>query len=169
MINIGEVVWYVTGRFYVADDDSIRDGGVFLHLQGVEAPLTFLSAPFTAHDVQNGSLKLGVDKAGAFSVFLNETWTYDDPMSFAGGECIATFERVSMVVGTTVGTAVTLNTFSAKLTSSRAFEWNGRRYDFASLFPHGITQWGTASPDPITPTPKGFTTVVPFVGSAVAF
>lgn len=169
MSNIGEVVWYVTGRFYVADDQSLRDGGVFLHLQGVHAPLTFLSEPFRAHDVHNGTLKLGIDEKGAFSVYLNRDWTYDDPSSFARGECVATFERVSLVVGTTVGSAVTLNTFSARLTSSRPFEYEGRRYDFAQLLPHGITQWGTASPDAIAPPPKGFTAVVPFVGSAVAF
>lgn len=169
MMNIGEVVWYVTGRFYVGEDESLRDGGVFLHLQGVDAPLTFLSEPFCARDFQNGTLKLGIDDKGAFSVYLNRDWTYDDPSSFARGACVATFERVSMVVGTTVGTAVTLNTFSAKLTWSREFEYDGRRYDFARILPHGITQWGTASPDAIAPPPQGFTAVVPFVGSAIAF
>lgn len=169
MIHQGEVVWYVTGRFYVADDKSIRDAGIFLHLQGVRAPLTFLSEPFRAHDFENGALKIGIDTAGAFSVYLNDDFTYDDPSSFARGERVATFERVSMVVGTQVGTAVTLNTFSAKLVSSREFEVGGERYDFARLLQHGITQWGTASPEPITPVPKGYTTVVAFVGSAVAF
>jgi hypothetical protein len=169
MVFPGEVVWYVTGRFYVAQDKSIRDAGVFLHLQGVKAPLTFLSEPFRAHDFENGTLKLGIDTVGAFSVYVNDDATYDDPASFGRGECVATFERVSMVVGTTVGSAVTLNTFSARLTWSREFELDGRCYDFAKLVPHGITQWGTASPEPVSPPPDGYTTVVPFVGSAVAF
>lgn len=169
MLRVGEVAWYVTGRFYVAEDGSIRDGGRFLHLQGVEAPLTFLSAPFHSHDHENGTLKIGIDTVGSFSIHLNEDWTYDDPLSFGRGECVATFERVSMVVGTQVGTAVTLNTFSARLTNSSRFTFDGRHYDIGKLFRHGVTQWGTASPDPITPPPKGFTTVVPFVGSAVAF
>ncbi|MGZ5473665.1 MAG: hypothetical protein ACXW31_10405 [Thermoanaerobaculia bacterium] len=105
------------------------------------------------------------------SVYLQEDGraSYDDPSSFARGECVATFRRVSIVVGTTVGSAVALNTFSAKLTSSREFELEGKRYDFAQLLPNGITQWGTASPEPIEPPPKGFTTSAPFVGSAVAF
>ena len=169
MMLPGEVIWYVTGRFYVANDESIRDAGRFLHLQRVRAPLTFLSAPFQACDIQNGTLKLGIDTVGSFSVYLNADAHDDDPSSFARGECVATFERVSIVVGTTVGSAVTLNTFSAKLIESREFEFDGNRYDFARLIPNGITQWGTASPDPIVPPPKGFMTVVPFVGSAVAF
>lgn len=168
-IRIGEVAWYVTGRFYVAEDHSIRDAGTFLHLQGVRAPLTFLSEPFQAMNIENGTLKLGIDTAGSFSVYLNADASYDDPSSFARGECVATFRRVSIVVGTQVGSAVTLNTFSATLTGSREFEHDGVRYDFARLLPHGITQWGTASPVAIAPPPPGFTTVVPFVGSAVAF
>lgn len=169
MILPGEVVWYVTGRFYVAEDRSIRDAGRFLHLQGVKAPLTFLSEPFHAHDFENGTLKIGIDTVGTFSIYLNDDFTYDDPSSFARGECVATFERVSMVAGTQVGTAVTLNTFSARLTWSREFEFEGNLYDFAGLVPHGITQWGTASPEPVSPTPTGYTAAVAFVGSAVAF
>lgn len=34
-----EVAWYVTGRFYVANDGSIQDVGYFLHLQGVAEDL----------------------------------------------------------------------------------------------------------------------------------
>ena len=169
MVHPGEVVWYVTGRFYLAEDQSIRDGGVFLHLQGVHAPLTFLSEPFQAMNIRNGTLKLGIDTIGSFSVYRNADFNYEDPSSFARGECVATFRRVSMVVGTTVGTAVSLNTFSAKLIESREFEFDGKHYDFARLIPNGITQWGTASPDPIIPPPAGFSLVVPFVGSAVAF
>jgi hypothetical protein len=175
MIRPGEVVWYVTGRFYVADDMSIRDAGTFLHLQGIDAPLagrlTFLSEPFRSMDIENGALKLGIDTVGSFSVYLQETsaTTYDDPSSFGQGECVATFRRMSIVVGTHVGSAVTLNTFSAKLTASCPFELDGQPYDFARLLPHGITQWGTASPEPVSPPPAGFTTVAPFVGSAIAF
>ena len=175
MVEPAEVVWYVTGRFYLADDKSIRDAGLFLHLQGVRAPLknrlTFLAAPFLSHDIENGALKLSIDPVGEFSVFLNPNGdsTYDDPSSFGRGECVATFQRVSMVVGTSVGTAVTLNTFSARLIESREFVLDGQHCNFADLLPNGITQWGTASPEAITPLPPGFTTVVPFVGSGIAF
>lgn len=182
MIRPGEVAWYATGRFYAATDRSLFDVGYFVHLQGIDGALfvddaigegsayfTFAAEPFTATDFMNGALKLGLDSVGGFSVYLQREpcGTFDDPSSFARGECIATFERVSVVVGTTVGSAVTLNAFSARLASSSPFEFGGSAYDFAELLPHGITQWGTASPEPIAPPPAGFTAVVPFVGSAI--
>jgi hypothetical protein len=45
-------------------------------------------------------------------------------------------------------------------------ELGGKLYDFAKLLPHGITQWGTASTNLLPPVGE-FTTVVPFVGSAI--
>jgi hypothetical protein len=183
MIYPGEVAWYATGRFYVASKDQLLfDAGFFLHLQGIDGSLfvndtvsegnaffTFAAEPFTATPYTNGALQLGLDAVGGFSVYLqNEPCgTFDDPSSFAKGRCIATFERVSVVVGATVGTAVTLNAFSARLISSEPFEFCGLTYDFAELLPHGITQWGTASPEAITPPPAGYSTVVPFIGSAI--
>ena len=38
---------------------------------------------------------------------------------------------------------------------------------FDSVLPHGITQWGDASPT-LLPAPKGFDRVCAFVGSAIA-
>jgi hypothetical protein len=34
---IGEVVWYVTGRFYLGQGKSLADYGYFLHLAGIDA------------------------------------------------------------------------------------------------------------------------------------
>ena len=183
MIYPGEVAWYATGRFYVASESQqLFDAGYFVHLQGIDGSLfandaigettahfTFAAQPFTATNFTNGALTLGIDAVGSFSIYLQRDpcGTFDDPSSFANGQCIATFERVSVVVGATVGSAVTLNAFSARLACSTPFEFNGATYDFAEMLPHGITQWGTASPEAIVPPPSGFTTVVPFVGSAI--
>ena len=182
MIRTGEVAWYATGRFYLSTDQSVFDAGYFIHLQGIAGSLfagdapseatayfTFAAEPFRATSFRNGALSLGLDPVGSFSVYLQREpcGTFDDPSSFARGECIAIFERVSVVVGTTVGAAVTVNAFSARLVSSRPFEFGGARHDLAKLLPHGITQWGAASPEPIAPPPAGFTMVVPFVGSAI--
>jgi hypothetical protein len=183
----GEVFWYVTGRFYAAaEGGTLLDAGYFLHLQGLEgclfsgkpgegtAYLTFLADPFTATPLANGDLALGMDAVGDFAVYLNRAAgaTFDDPASFGMGEEVARFRRVSVVVGTTVGTGAgntlfALNVFSAQLVSSREFELEGRRYDFARLVPNGITQWGTAATTPAAELP-GYSSVVPFVGSAIA-
>ena len=185
----GEVAWYVTGRFYAAADGTLLDAGYFLHLQGVEGPLfsgkrsertahlTFLAEPFTATNLQNGDLTLGLDAVGDFAVYLNPRpgATFDDPASFGAGQQVARFRRVAVVTGATVGTGsadrplFALNVFSARLVSSRPFELSGRRYDLRRLMPNGITQWGTASETPIADADApGYTTVVPFVGSAIA-
>ncbi|HEX6911822.1 MAG TPA: hypothetical protein VF142_15575 [Longimicrobium sp.] len=184
----GEVAWYVTGRFYAAADKTLRDAGYFLHLQGVEgglfsgtrgegtAHLTFLADPFTATDLPpNGDLAVGLDAVGDFAVYFNArpSATFEDPASFGAGEEVARFRRVAVVTGAAVGTGtasqplLALNVFSARLVSSRPFELHGRVYDLRRLMPNGITQWGTAATTPISDTP-GWTSVIPFVGSAIA-
>jgi hypothetical protein len=184
----GEVAWYVTGRFYAAaKDGTLLDAGYFLHLQGIDgalfsggpgeatAHLTFLAEPFTATSLVNGSLALGMDAVGEFAVYLNRrpAATFDDPASFGAGEEIARFRRVAIVTGATLGTGsgdrplFSLNLFSARLVSSRPFELGGRSYDLRRLMPHGITQWGTAAATATGEMP-GYTSVIPFVGSAIA-
>lgn len=183
----GEVAWYVTGRFYAAEDGTLRDAGYFLNVQGIEAELfggdpgegtarlTFLADPFTATSLSNGGLALGLDAVGEFAVYLRREGgaTFSDPASFGAGEEVARFRRVAVVTGATVGAGredrplFSLNVFSARLVSSREFELGGRRYDLRRLMPNGITQWGTTSATAAAELP-GYTSVIPFVGSAIA-
>ena len=185
-----ELAWYATGRFYQAEDDALADYGYFLHLPFLDVPLfdgargethahfTFAARPFKATYLQNGTLTLGLDPVGEFSLYLQRkpASTFDDPSSFAEGDCIATFRRTSLVVGTTVGlSAGTMtvpllgtNVFSARLTASTPFEFGGRRHDLALHLGHGITQFGTASSTPVVPPPKAYKLVLPFTGSAIA-
>ncbi|MGT2464788.1 hypothetical protein ACVOMV_03970 [Mesorhizobium atlanticum] len=102
-----ELAWYATGRFYRANDGALADYGYFLHLPFFEVPLsdadraetgayfTFAARPFKARVIENRALSLGLDPVGEFSLYLQRrsTWTFDDPASFAQGECIATFRR----------------------------------------------------------------------------
>jgi hypothetical protein len=184
----GEVAWYVTGRFYAAENNGpLLDAGYFLQLQGIDADLfcgkpgegtahlTFLADPFTATPMSNGGLSLGMDAIGDFTVYLNRQpcATFDDPASFGAGEEVARFRRASVVIGTTVAGGASnqplfsLNVFSARLVSSRPFELGGRRYDLRRLMPNGITQWGTSAATPAATIP-GYSSVLPFVGSAIA-
>lgn len=181
----GEVVWYATGRFYATSDGSLLDVGYFLHLQGLDGSLfsdrhtsektalfTFSAEPFKAPSIDNGGLSIGIDATGQFSLYLRETpgATFDDPKSFAAGTCIATFSRVAIVptIKVAVSSAETIlsNVFTAKLVSSQPFTFCGSTYDFRDLVGFGITQWGTAATEPLTP-PSGYSLVVPFLGSAI--
>ncbi|MCK3779607.1 hypothetical protein MZK49_23205 [Ensifer sesbaniae] len=185
-----ELAWYATGRFYEANDGTLADYGYFLHLPFPDAEIfdgepgettahfTFAAKPFKAQGMANGALSLGLDPVGEFSVYLQRKprGTFDDPASFAEGECIATFRRTSLVVGTTLsdtigGTSAALfgtNVFSARLIASASFDFGGRRHDLAAYLGAGITQFGTSAATQIEPTPMGYKRVLPFTGSAIA-
>lgn len=184
------VAWYVTGRFYLSEDEKTsQDLGYFLHLEGLQGPLftdpkapseatarlTFRSEPFTAAQVTNGDLSLSLDVVGDFSLYLKGAKhagaSFDRPDSFSDGQRIATFRRVSVVAGGAFKgpkRALSLNVFTARLVWSTEFDFDGQRYDLARLLPNGITQWGEAGPTVVTPPPRGFASVLPFLGSAVA-
>jgi hypothetical protein len=187
------VAWYVTGRFYLSSDGKTsQDMGYFLHLEGLNGPLftdpkspsettarlTFRSEPFTATQVTNGTLSVGLDVVGDFSLYLKSAKhagaSFENPDSFSDGHRIATFRRVSVVAGgafagpAATHRALSLNVFTARLVWSTEFDFDGQRCDLARLLPHGITQWGEAGPMAVTPPPRGFASVLPFLGSAVA-
>lgn len=185
-----ELAWYATGRFYRAKDGALADYGYFLHLPFLDVPLfdgeraettahfTFAARPLKAREVGNGALSLGLDPVGEFSLYLQRrpAGSFDDPASFAHGECIASFRRTSLVVVTTVAVSVAATTapligtdvFSARLIASYPFEFGGSRYDLGHYLGRGVTQFGTAAATPIAPPPTGYDLVLPFTGSAVA-
>ncbi|MDX8465839.1 hypothetical protein RFM26_09110 [Mesorhizobium sp. VK23B] len=185
-----ELAWYATGRFYRAKDGAVADYGYFLHLPFPNVPMfdgkrsevtahfTFAARPFNAQEIDNGVLSLGLDPVGEFSLYLQRRpmGKFDDPASFEQGECIATFRRASLAVGTTVavsaGTAMVqligTNVFSARLVASSAFEFGGGRHDLAHYLGEGVTQFGTSAATPIAPPPTGYDLVLPFTGSAIA-
>jgi hypothetical protein len=168
-----QLVWYVTGRFYKTSSGDLLDVGYFLHLQGVGGALfdgkprseatalfTFAAAPFQASMVDNDNLSVGIDARGSFSIYRRDAGgaTFDDPSTFSAGQCIATFERVS-IVATAETTSLFSNVFTAQLVSANDFDFAGGRYNFRDIVGDGITQWGVAAP--------GTSAAVPFVGSAI--
>jgi hypothetical protein len=188
-ITPGRVAWYVTGRFYEDWQSRLQDLGYFLFLNGVSgslftgavgeptARLTFRSEPFASQTVTNGNISIGLDPVGNFSIYLNREGgaSFDDPDSFSRGQRVAVFRRASVVMGETLsspllgGLAVGMNVFSAELVESTPFglpDGSGL-YDFRDLLPNGVTQWGTASGNPLATFPP-YQRIVAFTGSAVA-
>jgi hypothetical protein len=178
----GGVIWYAIGRFYEAHDGTLQDLGYLAHLGGM-APLfkgppgaapgegsaffTFRSEPFKAQTFQNGDLVLSLDPRGRFTLYLNREprGDFSRPDTFSQGEPIATFQRLSTVVGTSVGPLST-NLFSAELLSSADFHFQGKTWNLRHFIPSGITQFGTGSTTAL-PAPHGYTKVTAFVGSAM--
>ncbi len=187
--QVGQVVWYVTGRFYGPAQGSPFDAGYFLYVAGISANLfngapsestaylTFSADPITVTPASNGNLSLSLDATGQFSVYLQTTpaGNFNEPSSFITTTKVATFQRVSLVVGEGQGTGywgnaphtLSNNVFSATLVSSTPFQLGGQTYDFAQLLPTGITQWGMGSSQPSNLLPT-YPSITPFVGSAVA-
>src|SRR2546423_21789 len=185
----GELAWYATGRFYANAQGALFDVGYFLRLPGVGTGLfagapseatacfTFAAQPFSAVHVTNGNLTLGMDAVGDFTIYLNREpcGNFDQLETFSAGEPIATLRRVGVVSGVTVNKEknhmsrgqLTTNVFSATIIASREFEFGGRRYDLAQLLPHGVTQWGIASAEPV-PAPAPYHEAYTFLGSAIA-
>jgi len=185
-IPTARVAWYVTGRFYEDEKGLLQDLGYFLYLHGIQgdlfqgaigeatALLTFRSEPFKAKSLTNGDISIGLDAVGTFSVYRSPGGaSFDDPDSFSRGERVAVFRRASVVMGETLssptlgGLALSMNVFSADLVESAPFEIQGVRYDFRELLPHGLTQWGTASANPLAVFPP-YQRIVAFTGSAIA-
>ena len=182
------VAWYVTGRFYEDAQSPLQDLGYFLHLAGISgslfngpigeatALLTFRSAPFAAQTVTNGNISIGLDAVGDFSVYLNPKGgaSFENPDSFSQGQRVAVLRRTSVVMGETLsspvlgGLAIGMNVFTADLVESTPFELpGGERIDLRDLLPHGITQWGVASANPLATFPP-YQRIVAFTGSAIA-
>jgi hypothetical protein len=185
----GKVVWYVTGRFYLSPNNTLEDAGYFIFLDGIKGDLfsgdigettahfTFRSQPFKSETVTNGAMKLALDAAGVFSLYFQAkpAANFAKPDTFSSGQEIARFRRVSVVMNQTLNTnneettsgLFTTNVFTATLVSSQKFTYQGKTYNPKKFFPNGITQWGTASPEPVGKV-KGYTSVVPFAASAIA-
>lgn len=176
---IAGVVWYAIGRFYKALDGKVQDVGYFAHLGGISplfngppgeatAFFTFSAEPFSTQTIQNGDLSVSLDATGRFTLYLQRKprGDFSHPETFSQGEPIATFERLYTAVGTSVG-PLSGNLFSAALRSSVDFTHGGKTWNLARLIPEGITQLGTGSTTALPP-PQGYTTVLPFVGSALA-
>jgi len=185
----GKVVWYVTGRFYLSPNKTLEDAGYFIFLDGIKGDLfngaigettahfTFRSQPFTSESVTNGAIKLALDTAGTFSLYFQEkpAANFARPDTFSTGQEIARFRRVSVVMNQTLNAngagakpgLFTTNVFTATLVSSQKFTYQGKTYNPKKFFPNGITQWGTASPEPVGQV-TGYTSVLPFAASAIA-
>jgi hypothetical protein len=181
-IRVGEVFWYAIGCFYDWKDGSTQDVGYFVELGGLPdlmtgargpatAHLTFVAEPFRPNALpvndRADTFSASVEPPGQFTLYYQREPTGDfaHPESFRRGLAIATFERVSAVVGGSTGLAA-MNQFTARLITSTPFDHAGHRVDLAQLLGYGVTQTGFAGA-PFTPAARDATAARSFVGSAV--
>jgi len=181
-IRVGEIFWYAVGCFYAWKDGSTQDVGYFVELGGLPdlmagargpatARFTFAAEPFRpdallAND-RADTFSASVDPPGQFTLYYQREPAGDfaHPESFGRGLAIATFARVSPVVGGATAFAV-MNQFTARLIASTPFEHAGHRIDLSQLLGFGVTQTGFAGA-PFTPAASEATAARSFVGSAV--
>ena len=170
------LAWYALGRFWTAGDE-VFDAGYFAHLELLaeaelfvpnkplgpgSAHFTFYSESFTLSRIQTGPLAISLDSVGLFSLFYQRQpqADFNEPNSFAQGQCIARFRRPFKVVTAKLG-VLELSTFSAELIESMPFEHCGQTYDLKDILPFGVTQWGVG-------TGSTLENEATFTGSAIA-
>lgn len=181
-IRVGEIFWYAVGCFYAWKDGSTQDVGYFVQLGGLPDLMAGAQGPATAHftfaaepfrpaalpaNDRADTFSASVDPPGQFTLYYQREPASDfaSPESFRRGIPIATFERVSPVVGGSSAQAV-MNQFTARLVGSTPFDHAGHRVDLAQRLGFGVTQTGFAGAA-FTPAARDATAARSFVGSAV--
>lgn len=176
------MVWYAVGCFYAWRDGSTQDVGYFAELCDLAAPFTGAPGPASAHftfaaepfrstplppNDPGDSFAASIDPPGRFTIYYQAEPMADfaRPETFRRGLAIASFERVSPVVGGSTVYAAGVQ-FTAVLTRATPFEHRGLRFDLATPIGTGITQTGFAGA-PFTPAARDATSARSFVGSAV--
>lgn len=181
-IRVGEIFWYAVGCFYAWKDGSTQDVGYFVELGGLPDLMTGAPGPATAHftfaaepfrsaplpvNDRADTFAASVDPPGRFTLYYQREPAGDfaHPERFRRGIAIATFERVSSVVGGSTAAAAVVQ-FTARLVASTPFEHAGERVDLAQRLGFGVTQTGFAGAA-FTPAAHDATAARSFVGSAV--
>ena len=152
---------------YLAFIDGIS-GSVFSGTPSeATAFFTLRTDVVSAQTITNGNIAVILQSAGTYDVYFNSSphGDWNNPDSFSSGQRVATFTRTPPLL-VNVGTMAN-GFFSAKLTSSQEFAFNGKMVDFEDLVPHGITWLLTVGTTPLQP-PPGFLFALPFAGSALA-
>jgi hypothetical protein len=177
----GELVWHFASRAYINPQNGTGVfAGYFSDLQGVNGPMfdgvpseatahfTFLSDLIQFQNLDpDGGLNLTLLNTGTFSLYFNAnpSGTWNDPTSFSQGQLIAVYRRTQVQL-ISAGPVVT-SVFSARLVSSSDFNFGGRTYNLAKIWPNAIANWGTGSTSPLTGT-GDFPIALADAGSAVA-
>jgi hypothetical protein len=157
----GQNAWLGSARGLInPSSGTAQVVGYFTFVEGIPGPFfndspseataffTFRSDTISlTPPIRNGpNLSVTTFSPGTFSVYFNASpdGDFSNADTFSSGQLIATFERSSgmiVVNGASTGTS----TFSAKLISSRDFQFQGKTVNFRSLVPHGVTVLATTS------------------------
>jgi len=177
------VVWQHVGRIYVnPNTGQAIYAGYLVHINGIPNPLfdgdpSEKTANFTfSTDVlqltplpNNADIVLDLVSAGTFSVYYNPSPSGDwsNPGTFSSGQLIATFERQESlfpIIG-----PIGLHSLSESLLSSQNFTFDGQKFNFKRIAPHGITFAQFFSSTPISGAGfREYSLVYPGAGATVA-
>ena len=152
---------------YLAFIDGISES-IFSGTPGeATAFFTLRTDTITAQPILNGNTVVFLQSAGTYKVYFNSSphGDWNDPDSFSTGRLVATFTRTPPLL-VNVGTMAS-GFFSADLSNSNEFVFNGHTMSFKHLVPRGVTWLLTITGLPL-PGPPGFVATQPFAGSALA-
>lgn len=160
-VPAGHVASHGLERDVVNADGTGMGAGYFTFIEGIPGPFfagspsevtaffTFTTEPFSTQRIPNGDVISLLHPPGRFTVYLNTApnGNWNNFSTFSQGQPIAVLE-----FGTTqdISTgSVQIGYTSARLAASSDFEFQGRRFNFMDLFPHGVTIAFTTNPTPL--------------------
>jgi hypothetical protein len=165
----GQAVGYFTDITGIGASDTLFHGPP----GESTAFFTLRSNVFSAEALpSNGAFTLDLVNAGEFNIYYNPSPNGDwsKPDTFSGGnpfpgQPVATFARPeSLLLNGVIGKHVV----TGYLVASRAFTFNGHRYDFNAIVPAGLTLNETASSTPDVPGVQDFPVGLAFAGNCLS-
>jgi hypothetical protein len=158
----GRVASHGIERDAINADGTGEAVGYFTFLEGIPGPFfsgvpseataffTFRVEPFSTGIIPNGNVLALLHPPGQFTVYLNKlpNGNWNDFNTFSAGQPIATFE-----FGTTQDIrsgSVQIGYTSTRLIDAQDFQFDGNKFNFKNLFPHGVTITFIVNPAPLT-------------------
>jgi hypothetical protein len=169
-VPASRIAEHTVARGLFAADGTAQVVGYLAFIDGVSGSL-FSGAPSEAtafFAFRTDTISVQPIANGDITVFLlcnvyfnrSPHGDWNNPDSFSSGQLVATFTRTPPLIVNVVTMANSF--FSAELTNSQEFAFNGETVDFKKLAPHGLT-WLITATATLLPGAPCFVAAQPFV------